>query len=334
MVASSREAPSSTPDRQAPGRPMPSNAPPLSPGRKRGLAAAPPRRRSGPGEASTSALARHVLRQSIDAVAVRTRSAAAGAPPGRGLVRHLGRSADPCSVRIDELQDADIVREMLRAREYWRLKGPAVDLVILNEHARLVCAGSADRDRDPGTHPPVGGSSRLGAAAGRRVRPAQRPDRPQHAYPALCAGACRAARPPRRLADQLDRLRTPRGDAARALAQADPPARSQGGYAGGAVGSAILQWAGRLLARRPRVRDRARTGSIDARALDQCRLQCLIRLPGRGRGRRLHLVAEQPRQPTHPLVQRSGQRPPRRDSLCARSRNRRCLDSDSVADPP
>jgi len=37
-------------------------------------------------------------------------------------------------VRIDELQDADIVREMLRAHEYWRLKGLPVDLVILNEH--------------------------------------------------------------------------------------------------------------------------------------------------------------------------------------------------------
>src|SRR5204863_166447 len=37
-------------------------------------------------------------------------------------------------VRIDELEDAGIVGEMLRAHEYWRLKGLAVDLVILNEH--------------------------------------------------------------------------------------------------------------------------------------------------------------------------------------------------------
>src|SRR5260370_22250037 len=33
-----------------------------------------------------------------------------------------------------ELQDAGIVREVLRAHEYWRLKGLTVDLVILNEH--------------------------------------------------------------------------------------------------------------------------------------------------------------------------------------------------------
>src|SRR6185436_15973694 len=36
-------------------------------------------------------------------------------------------------VRIDEIEDAGIVRELLHAREYWRLKGLVVDLVILNE---------------------------------------------------------------------------------------------------------------------------------------------------------------------------------------------------------
>ncbi|HVO22516.1 MAG TPA: glucoamylase family protein [Candidatus Margulisiibacteriota bacterium] len=36
-------------------------------------------------------------------------------------------------VRIDELEDLEIVRQLLRAHEYWRLKRLAVDLVILNE---------------------------------------------------------------------------------------------------------------------------------------------------------------------------------------------------------
>ena len=36
-------------------------------------------------------------------------------------------------VRIDELEDSGVVSEVLRAREYWRLKGLAVDVVILNE---------------------------------------------------------------------------------------------------------------------------------------------------------------------------------------------------------
>jgi len=37
-------------------------------------------------------------------------------------------------VRIDEVEDLDIVRQLLRAHEYWRLKLLEVDLVILNEH--------------------------------------------------------------------------------------------------------------------------------------------------------------------------------------------------------
>ena len=38
-------------------------------------------------------------------------------------------------VRIDEPEDTAIVRQLLRAHEYWRLKGLAVDLVILNEQS-------------------------------------------------------------------------------------------------------------------------------------------------------------------------------------------------------
>ena len=37
-------------------------------------------------------------------------------------------------VRIDQLDDVDIVRQLLRAHEYWRLKGLDVDVVIVNEH--------------------------------------------------------------------------------------------------------------------------------------------------------------------------------------------------------
>ena len=39
-------------------------------------------------------------------------------------------------VRIDEPEDRGIVRQLLRAHEYWRLKGLAVDLVVLNEKAQ------------------------------------------------------------------------------------------------------------------------------------------------------------------------------------------------------
>ena len=55
-----------------------------------------------------------------------------GAP---GLWPH-GISGDlPIVVlRIDQLDDVDIVRQLLRAHEYWRLKLLDVDLVIINEH--------------------------------------------------------------------------------------------------------------------------------------------------------------------------------------------------------
>ena len=38
-------------------------------------------------------------------------------------------------VRIDQAEDIDIVRQLLRAHEYWRMKLLDVDLVIINEHA-------------------------------------------------------------------------------------------------------------------------------------------------------------------------------------------------------
>ncbi len=38
-------------------------------------------------------------------------------------------------VRIDELEDVSIVRQLLRAHEYWRMKQLAVDLVIVNDRA-------------------------------------------------------------------------------------------------------------------------------------------------------------------------------------------------------
>ena len=36
-------------------------------------------------------------------------------------------------VRIDEAEDVGIIRQLLRAQEYWLIKGLSVDVVILNE---------------------------------------------------------------------------------------------------------------------------------------------------------------------------------------------------------
>lgn len=38
-------------------------------------------------------------------------------------------------LRIDDMEDFALVRQLLRAHEYWQLKGLALDLVIVNEHA-------------------------------------------------------------------------------------------------------------------------------------------------------------------------------------------------------
>ena len=67
-------------------------------------------------------------------------------PPGDVLARHSGGpealwahgiSGDLpiVLVQIDEPEDVGIVRQLLRAHEYWRLKRLAVDLVIVNERA-------------------------------------------------------------------------------------------------------------------------------------------------------------------------------------------------------
>ena len=47
-------------------------------------------------------------------------------------------------VRIDEIDDLEIVRQLLRAHEYWRLKLLDVDLVILNEHGATYAADLND----------------------------------------------------------------------------------------------------------------------------------------------------------------------------------------------
>ena len=100
-------------------------------------------------------------------------------------------------VRIDEVEDLEIVRQLLRAHEYWRMKQLAVDLVILNERAAsyiqdlqtaLEALVRASQSRP---HPEGEG------ARGARVRPARRPDLGRGARPAPDRGARGAPRPPR-----------------------------------------------------------------------------------------------------------------------------------------
>ena len=81
-------------------------------------------------------LANRMLYADRDAAAV----AGGAAPRARGGAPALwahGISGDLpiVLVRIDDAEDQEIVRQLLRAHEYWRLKQLAVDLVIVNEQA-------------------------------------------------------------------------------------------------------------------------------------------------------------------------------------------------------
>ncbi|HBO3986802.1 TPA: glycosyl transferase [Pseudomonas aeruginosa] len=61
---------------------------------------------------------------------------ARGAGPQSGLWRHAVSGDLPIVLlRIDDIEDMAQVRQLLRAHEYWRMKGLSVDLVIVNERA-------------------------------------------------------------------------------------------------------------------------------------------------------------------------------------------------------
>ena len=74
-----------------------------------------------------------------------TRSAAAAAGPPTLWAHGISGDLPIVLVRIDDVEDLAIVRQLLRAHEYWRLKQLAVDLVILNERGAVLRAGPAGR---------------------------------------------------------------------------------------------------------------------------------------------------------------------------------------------
>ncbi|MFI4999966.1 MAG: GH36-type glycosyl hydrolase domain-containing protein [Reyranellales bacterium] len=132
------------------------------------------------------------------------------APPAALWALGISGDVPIALVRIDELEDSGIVREMLRAHEYWRLKGLVVDLVILNERGAtyvqdlqvaLETQVRTSRSRvHPGTEGEQGGVFVL------------RTDLISAETRALLYALARVVLQGRRgsLSDQLDRLQTPR----------------------------------------------------------------------------------------------------------------------------
>ena len=234
-------------------------------------------------------------------------------------------------LRIADMENLDIARQLLQAHEYWRMKQLAVDLVILNERAssyvqdlQIALETLVRTSQSP---PP----DRRGATAGPRLRAAGRPDSGGDPCLARVGGAGRSGRAARHASPISSTVcrnpRKPSGplESGRRLARnagRAAPARPR-----------VLQRARRLRRRWPGICDDPRARPVDAGAVDQCHRQSRIRLSGGDRRRRLHLVGQQPREPAHPLVQRSGQRSPGRGLLSARRRHRRPVVPDGAADP-
>ena len=113
-------------------------------------------------------------------------------------------------VRIDEVEDLDIVRQLLRAHEYWRLKLLDVDLVILNEHGASYVQNLQDSLEAVVRASQSSLGSRRSSGPRRRVHPARRPtlrrrsDAAAWRRPGRCCSAGAAA-----LADQVIRLERP-----------------------------------------------------------------------------------------------------------------------------
>ena len=133
------------------------------------------------------------------------------------------------------------------------------------------------------------------------------------------------------LADQLDRVPEPKE--AERITRKRAVAERGTAHRATTAGSGVLQRARRFRGQRAGICHDPRARPVHAGTLDQCHRQSRFRLPGVGRGQRLHLVGQQPREPTHALVERSGQRSPGRGVLSARRRYRRPVEPDGAADP-
>ncbi len=223
-------------------------------------------------------------------------------------------------VRVSEAAGLPLVRQLLHAQEYWRVKGLHADLVILNEHPAeyldemqqhlidlvneprwsawkdksggiflLRSDGMAEDDRRllaAAAQVVLGGD--LGDLGSQLHRPAP------WLYPEQFMLRAASFRPPEPASAPV----------------AIPPLVMDNGI-------------GRLHARRPRIRRRARGGSRDAAAVVQRPGELRLRNDGERVGVGLYLGGEQPREPSDAVRQRSGCRSDGRGHLSSRRRHRR-----------
>ena len=234
-------------------------------------------------------------------------------------------------LQISDAGNIDLVRQMVQAHAWWRLKGLAVDLVIWNEerdiyrqrlHEQILGLISSSIEAHVVDRPggifvrhaeqiaERGPRAAAGGGAGDRQRP------PRHAGAA--GGGEAGGRAP--------------AAAARDHARRRAPARG-GATARGHERADALQRHRRLHARRARVRDRHRRRASTAGALGQRDRQPALRHRRVGGRQRLHLVRERPRAAAHAVAQRPGVRHRRRGDLPARRGQRPVLVADLAAGP-
>ncbi len=250
-------------------------------------------------------------------------------------------------VRIDEAEDLEIVRQLLRAHEYWRMKQLAVDLVILNERP-----ASYAQDLQAALEALVRTSQSRSRPDGRgrpreRVRAARRPGVGRGAHAAPDRGAGGAAQPPRQplRAGQASGGRT---GCTRGPSPAPSPPRVS---VPRLVSSGSRDGPARRPSRaplRPEIEFFNGLGGFAADGREYVTILGegqwtpapwinVIANPSFGfqvsvEGGGYTWSSQQPREPAHAVVERSRRRPPGRGALRPRRRQRRALVSDGAAD--
>ena len=221
-----------------------------------------------------------------------------------------------------------MVRQALQAHGYWRNKGLAPDLVILNEDFSGYRAVLQDQIMGLiGAGPEALVVDKPGGVFVRRAEELSEEDRVlfQTVARVVLAGSIET------LAEQVQRRA-----AAERLPAPLQPSRAPARETRRALACArehLPQRSGRLHPRRPRVRHHPGARPEHSGALGQRHSQPAHRDSGQREGRRVHLGGERPRVPPHHLQQRPGQRQQRRGRLPARRRDRRLLVAHPAALP-
>ncbi len=231
-------------------------------------------------------------------------------------------------VRIGDVNRIDVVRYALQAHGYWRNKGLAADLVILNEDFSGYRAVLQDQIMGLiNAGPEALVVDRSGGVFVRRAEELSEEDRVlfQTVARVVLTGSIetmaeqvqrRAAA--ERLPSPLEPSRTPAAEKVAALA---------------GTRKHFPQRPGRLHRGRAGVRHHPRTRSEHAGALGERHRQPAHRDRGQREGRRIHLGGERPRIPPDHLPQRPGGRQQRRGLLPARRRDGRLLVAHAAAVP-